>query len=130
MTTFRDAELDDDVFVSTVNPLPVADQITQVQSFTESTANVAASATLSGAARDTGFARKRAVAYGLSSAAGTLNIEQSTDGTTWWRTHTLAMTANTAAVIDAPVVGRYVRAQYVNSATATTSFRLMLALHR
>lgn len=69
-----------------------------------------------------GASRLRAFAY--SDVAGTLNIQQSRDGTTWRTTLTQAVGAASGTVVESVVSRRYVRAQYVNGAGAQATFEL------
>ncbi len=56
--------------------------------------------------------------------AGTVNVEQSQDGTNWDFNTTVAVTASTGAAINVALVAPYFRIRYVNSATPQTIFRL------
>ena len=56
--------------------------------------------------------------------AGTLYIEQSSDGANWDISESISVSANTGQGISREVIGRYVRVRYVNGATAQTVFRL------
>lgn len=56
--------------------------------------------------------------------AGTVNVEQSSDGTNWdWNT-TVAASAGTGNVINVALVAPYFRIRYVNGATPSTIFRI------
>ena len=55
---------------------------------------------------------------------GTLNIQQSDDGVNWYATDSLAIGANTNVKIMLDIILRHVRFNYVNGATAQTSFKL------
>jgi hypothetical protein len=59
---------------------------------------------------------------------GTLNIQQSRDGTTWRTTKTVAVVASTAVTLEDTLVRRYVRVNYVNGATGQGTFELDSAL--
>ncbi len=139
--TFRDLEVDDEVYVSPGTPLPVtlpagalsvADADAQVLSNSESTTNLGSSATFTGTARDAGATIKyrRFVAFATSAQAGTLNVQQSFDNATWFTTHTAAVSAGGFQFLDAPVVARYQRVLYVNGAGAQTTFRIASAQHK
>lgn len=96
---------------------------------TEATALLAAAAAFVGTSRDaSGFSRFRVRAF--SAQAGTLEVEQSSNGTTWRREagHTVAVAAGETRALDVPVLAQFVRARYVNGATAQTAFELNTAL--
>lgn len=59
-----------------------------------------------------------------ASHAGTLALEQSDDGITWYRLTSTAITAGTPAKFTEDIVLRYIRMVYINGATAQTSFFL------
>lgn len=91
----------------------------------------AASATLTGTARDTGVAAAAVHRYSafnasaFASHAGTLRIEGSNDNTTWYRqTADAAVGAGACVILSVPIMTRYYRAVYVNGATLQTSFSL------
>ena len=91
----------------------------------------AASATVTGASRDVGAQQGQNHglcafnAMAVSNQAGTLRIESSLDGTTWYRsTVDVAVAAGTPVFLSIPVVSRFHRAVYVNGATAQGSFKL------
>lgn len=95
---------------------------------TETTTALGASATYTGASRDTGSAAGAALryntfrAYALASHAGTMRIECSVDNTNWNRmTADTAVAANTPVTLSVPVMARYHRVVFVNGATAQTS---------
>lgn len=97
----------------------------------DSTTAQAASATLTGTARDVGVAAAAVHRYSAFNAAafadqaGTLRIECSNDNTTWRRaTADTAVTANAVVYLSVPVMTRYYRAVYVNGATLQTAFML------
>lgn len=120
--TIRTTDLGSDVHASHHVPLSNVFQV-------ESTTNLGASATLTGATRDVGVAagephRFSAFnAYSLSNVAGTIRIECSNDGTTWRRaTADQAAGVNTAVILSVPVFARYYRVVYVNGAGAQGSF--------
>lgn len=96
--------------------------------YNETTTVLAASATFTGTARDTGVAAAAAHrysafnAFALADAAGTMRIECSNDNTTWRRmTADVAVAANTPVILSVPVTTRYHRVVYVNGAGAQTS---------
>lgn len=103
--------------------------------YQESVAAQAASATVTGTARDTGAAsgsnhRYAAFnAYAFADVAGSMRIEVSNDGVTWRRASAdAAVAANTAVIMSVPVVARYFRAVYINGATLQTAFMLNTSL--
>jgi hypothetical protein len=59
-----------------------------------------------------------------SNQAGTLYIDQSPDGTNWYTTDTIAVSASGLGKINFDILVRYLRVRYVNGATAQTSFNL------
>lgn len=56
--------------------------------------------------------------------AGTLNVQQSMDGVTWYTTDTASVSASTPKIIESTWTLNYVRVQYVNGATAQGAFLL------
>lgn len=56
--------------------------------------------------------------------AGTLYVDQSSDGTNFDTTTSVSVTASTGAPFSVEVVAPYGRLRYVNGATAQTVFRL------
>ena len=99
--------------------------------WSDSTTAQAASATLTGTARDVGVAAAANHRYSAFNAsafadqAGTLRIECSTDNTTWRRaTADTAVAANAVVYLSVPVMARYYRAVYVNGATLQGAFML------
>ncbi len=82
-----------------------------------------ASATRNGATYATGdYARFRA--FASSDQAGTLNIQQSRTGSTWYTTVTTAVAAGstTGTVLESIITMPFIRAQYVNGATNQGAF--------
>jgi hypothetical protein len=100
--------------------------------YTDTTTALGANASFTGVARDTqldgsspycyfGFIRAAA----LADQPGTLYIDESPDNSTWvLGVKSVAVSANTVAIIEHKPIYRYVRVRYVNGATAQTSFRL------
>lgn len=93
----------------------------------ETTTNLGASATFTGAARDVGTSvgtQSRYAAFNVTATAGvagTVRIEMSNDGTTWYRASAdTAVSANGVVTLSVPVVTRYYRGVYVNGAGAQT----------
>ncbi|MDE3077996.1 MAG: hypothetical protein KGJ86_21435 [Chloroflexota bacterium] len=63
--------------------------------------------------------------------AGTLNIDQSSDGGGHWDyTTTIAITASTGAAFSVEVVSPLARLRYVNGSSAQTAFRLYSWMRR
>ena len=62
--------------------------------------------------------------------AGTLNVQQSPDGTNWDIVSSFSVSANTGTGFSVELVCPYVRLYYVNGATAQTVFRLYSFLRR
>jgi hypothetical protein len=60
----------------------------------------------------------------FSDQAGTLFIEQSSDGTNWDVSTSVPVTANDGSGFSEELVAPQVRLRYVNGATLQTSFRL------
>lgn len=56
--------------------------------------------------------------------AGTVYVDQSSDGTNWDATSSVSVTANTPTSFSVEVVAPYGRLRYVNGATAQTKLRL------
>jgi hypothetical protein len=97
----------------------------------ESVAPQGASATVTGAARDVGARAGQNHglcafnAMAVSDQAGTLRIESSLNGSTWYRaTADVAVAANTPVILSIPISSQFHRAVYVNGATAQASFKL------
>jgi hypothetical protein len=60
----------------------------------------------------------------FSDQTGTLNIEQSADGTNYDLVETVAVTGGTGTSFSKPLYGSTVRLRYVNGATPQTVFRI------
>jgi hypothetical protein len=91
----------------------------------------AASATYTGASRDTGTAAGTAQkyaffrAFAFASHTGTMRIEHSNDNSVWTTcVPDTAVAANTPVTLMVPVSTRYHRVVYVNGGTLQTTFRL------
>lgn len=93
---------------------------------TESTTPLAASGTFNGAAVDVGGGATRFRAFASSDQAGTINMQQSPDGVTWYTTESQPLTAGSTVgtVVESITCLRYVRAQVVNGTVAQTAFLL------
>ncbi len=73
-----------------------------------------------------GFARVTVLAF--ADQAGTLDVDQSGDGTNWDYTTTVAVSASTGVAESVELVASYVRIRYVNGATIQGTFRLFTLL--
>ncbi len=60
----------------------------------------------------------------FSDVAGTVNVEQSSDGTNWDFNSTTAVTANTGASFSVKLVAPFWRLRYVNGGTDQATFRI------
>lgn len=104
--------------------------ITKNLTFVHSTTALAASASFTGATLDLGsnhaFNLHRALVF--ANQTGTLYLEQSRDGSTWYATTTQAVVANTPVIIEERIVARYIRVRYLNGATLQGSFELQSSL--
>jgi len=94
---------------------------------TETTTNLAAAAVFTGTSRDMGsthlFDKGRVLV--IASHDGTLEIQESNDGTTWFTSEAnVPVTANTPLKREWNTVCRFQRVRYTNGATATTSLRI------
>ena len=68
-------------------------------------------------------------AFAASSHTGTLSVQQSRDGTAWYETISAAVAGGAAGqILESIIAMPYVRARYVNGATAQTTFELDSAL--
>lgn len=100
--------------------------------YADSTANLGASATFTGTSRDAAAAPtwQRFIARAFSDQAGTLFVEDSTDGTAWRAVASVATVANICSTLDVPVLARYNRVKFVNGSVAQTAFRMTSGLQR
>lgn len=100
---------------------------------TESTAALAGAGVATGLARSAGESPSDFVyfvAESFADQAGTLFVEKSNDGATWYPCNGTAGTTaaiNTTTTVAPRVTARYYRARYVNGATPNTVFQLMTA---
>ena len=104
-------------------PLGVSIDANATARTAENSAVLAAAGTRNGATQSaSGFGRFRA--FASSDQAGTLNIQQSRDGVTWYTTTSVAVAAGATAgtVLESLLALPLVRAQYVNGATPQTAF--------
>lgn len=101
--------------------------------YTDSSTNLAGAATFTGTSRDGGAtpAYNKFVVNAVADQAGTVRVEKSTDNTTWRRaTADIAVAANVPQQLEVLVTTRYMRAVYVNGASAQTQFLLTSGYHR
>jgi hypothetical protein len=91
------------------------------------TTPLGAGATFTGTSRDSGIAPGVAhhisyfTSFAIADQAGTLSLEGSNDGATWYSLATSTLVAATGCWLQVPVVFRYHRTKLVNGATAQTS---------
>lgn len=103
---------------------------------TDSTTNLAASATFTGTTRDNGttqgYNRFRATVMAVAGLGhGHLVLEQSVDNVTFRETHRFPIPSDGQHyTFDFPITMRYVRLKFINGATAQTSFFLASTLVR
>lgn len=100
--------------------------------YTDSSTNLAGSATFTGTSRDAGATPgyNLFVANAFADVAGTLRIEKSTDNTTWRKAGEVAVGAGEAKELVARVTTRYARVVFVNGGSAQTQFLLTSAYQR
>lgn len=101
--------------------------------YTDSSTNLASSATFTGTSRDGGAtpAYNKFIVNAVADQAGTVRVEKSTDNTTWRRaTADIAVAANVPQQLEVLVTTRYMRAVFVNGASAQTQFLLTSGYHR
>ena len=116
---------------------PVSGTVTATLSsptvYTDTTTNLAISATFTGTSRDAGAtpAFYSFVGRAFADQAGTFRIEQSTDNSVWRRaTADTAVVANTPVTLEAIVCARYYRVVFINGGVAQTVFQVTSAYHR
>lgn len=99
---------------------------------TESSTNLASSATYTGASRDNGStaAHNFFIARAFADQAGTLAVDHSTDGTTWRQVGTVAITAGQSSELIVRCTTRYHRMRVINGATAQGAFLASSAYHK
>lgn len=100
------------------------DQETNVP-FLLSTTELAASASFTSTVMDFACSRdfKKLNLYAWADKTGTMKIEQSWDNSTWRKTHEVAVSASTPALITgADILMRYVRLVFTNGATLQGAF--------
>ncbi|MCU1449340.1 MAG: hypothetical protein JWP02_1510 [Acidimicrobiales bacterium] len=99
--------------------------------FLESVTPLAGGATFAGAAHDTSAgAWGRARAFASSDVAGTLAVDQSRDGVTWYEIDNapLAAGSNIGTILEVPIALRFVRVRVVNGVGAQATFECDLTL--
>lgn len=128
---FLKTSVQDYVEVSADNPLPVTSSGVQtVQAAprvlaNSSTTPLGAGATYTSPSIDISAKNEiRGKVY--SDQSGTLNIQQSDDGTTWDTVTAVAVSGGIASKVSDVCFCRYLRAVYINGATPQTTFRLSL----
>ena len=101
----------------------------EIARFTENNAALAANGTRDGVNRDGGEYRYFR-AFAASDVAGTLEIQQSRDGATWWRTDSAAVPAGVTngVMLEAEIIMPRVRARYVNGGAAQSQFEFVTLL--
>lgn len=100
----------------------IKNAINRVNRFNNNTP-LAAAAAFESASLD-GLTYKKITGRAFADQAGTLEIQQSDDETTWDTSKTLEITAGTAVFYDEPIYCRYIKVKYTNGATAQTAFRI------
>jgi hypothetical protein len=100
--------------------------------YADTTTNLAGSAAYTGTSRDAGStpAYPWFCARAYADQAGTLNIQDSTDNTTWRTVASVAVAAGEAKTLESRTLARYNRAYYVNGATGQGVFRLTSGYQR
>ena len=120
--------------VTTVSTVTSATIQATPLNFAETTTNLAASATYSGAVRDMGSAAlyKEFSVLCTSPTAGTLRILQGAATPPTYVHSQVAVAANTPVELNCRVAARYIRVEFVNSAVAQTgsSFQIISAAYR
>jgi hypothetical protein len=91
----------------------------------ESVTPLAANGVFNGAAVDCGAAATRFRGWASSDQAGTINMQESSDGVTWYTTTSqpLAAGTGTGTVVELITTLRYQRVQVVNGTTLQTTFK-------
>jgi hypothetical protein len=99
----------------------------QTPSFVHSQTALGASATFTGVTLNTGsqnsYLNHKATVY--ADQAGTLQLQQSVNGSTWRTTKSVAVSAGSVVTLVDDLVYQYCRVVYVNGATAQASFELV-----
>lgn len=101
-----------------------------VMPFLDSTTALALSATFNGPTLDMGpkahYNIHRATVF--ADQPGTLQLQQSRDGTTWRAATSVSVAANVLGVSEAPIHTRFLRTVFINGATANTVFEQTTSL--
>jgi hypothetical protein len=97
--------------------------------FSESSASLAASAAFTGTARDAGALASANpynyfTCYAYSNVAGTLVVQASNDGSTYFPLSTTSVAAATPVMTSSRIIARYFQCKYTNGSTAQSSFFL------
>jgi hypothetical protein len=102
----------------------------QTPTFIHSTTALGVSATFTGVTLNTGSQNSYLTHKSIVTAdqSGTLQLQQSRDGSTWRTTKSVAITASTPTMVNDDLIYQYCRVVYVNGATAQTSFELASTL--
>lgn len=75
------------------------------------------------------YLRYRSVVYDVfADQAGTLVVQESSDGATWRQISSTAIVASTVTRVSAELTRRYVRVVYTNGATGQATFELYRVL--
>lgn len=101
--------------------------------FTDSSTNLAASATFTGTSRDAGSTSSftKFVVNAYANQAGVVRVEKSVDNVTWRRaTADFSVTATAPVELEVLVTARYSRVVYVNGGVAQTEFLLTSGYYR
>jgi hypothetical protein len=104
--------------------LPTNLQSSRQGTLDSTTTALAASGTYTTASAVSCAVYRRIVGSVYSDQNGTLNVQQSPDGTNWDVTSTFTVTGGTGQGFSVEVVAPYMRLDYVNGTTAQTTFRL------
>jgi len=108
--------------------VPVAGYNQQVSGPSTTTPLGASGTYISSSFNTTGFSRITGGVF--TDQAGTLQVQQSPDGTNWDVVSSFSVSANAGTGFSVELVCPYVRLYYVNGATAQTVFRLYSFLRR
>jgi hypothetical protein len=104
--------------------LPTNLQSSRQGTLDSTTTALAASGTYTTASAVSCAVYRRIVGSVYCDQDGTLNVQQSPDGTDWDVTSTFTVTGGTGQGFSVEVVAPYMRLDYVNGTTAQTTFRL------
>lgn len=107
--------------------LPTDKQAQLKTQIENNTTALAANATYTGATFDTmadGVNYTWLTGFVYANVAGTLNIQQSADGTNWYGLDTISISGTAPSKISVDILSRYIRAVLVNGASAQTDLKL------